>query len=111
MEAVIGLILVALIIAGQWMVFSKAGKPGWYSIIPILNVVALIDIAGKPWYWIFGLFIPIVGLVVGVLTLHGLSRGFGQGWLFTVGLLFFSPILFLVLGFGNYTYTRPVDAA
>lgn len=110
MEAILGiltLIITILVIVGLWMMFTKAGKPGWYSLIPILNVVALIDIAGKPWWWIFGFFIPFVNVVVIVLILHGISRGFGQDWLFTVGMIFLTPIMYMVLGFGNYQYSRP----
>ncbi len=93
-----------LMIAAQWVIFSKAGKPGWYAIIPIVNIVALIDIAGKPWWWIIGFFIPFVSLIVGVLIIHGLSTNFGKGALFTLGLIFFAPIFYLILAFGDAEY-------
>lgn len=38
--AVIWLIMAAVLIfslACQWKLFKKAGKPGWYAIIPFLN--------------------------------------------------------------------------
>lgn len=93
-----------LMLAAQWVIFSKAGKPGWYAIIPILNTVALVNIAGKPWYWIIGLFIPFVSIIVAILLLHGLSTNFGKGALFTLGLLFLSPIFLLILAFGDAEY-------
>lgn len=101
----IGILAFAVVmIAAQWVLFSKAGKPGWYSIIPILNIVAFVDIAGKPWYWIIGLFIPFVSLIVGVLLLHGLSTNFGKGAGYTIGLLFLSPVFLLLLAFGDAEY-------
>lgn len=104
---IISLLIAVVLLASLWILFSKAGKPGWYSLIPILNVVALIDIAGKPWFWIIGFFIPVVNFIVTVLIWHGISRGFGQGVLFTLGLLFLSPVFIPILAFGGYQYTRP----
>jgi len=98
------LAFLVLMIAAMWIVFSKAGKPGWYAIIPILNIVAMIDIAGKPWWWIIGFFIPFVNIIVGVLIYHGISTNFGKGALFTLGLLFLTPIFFLILAFGDAEY-------
>ena len=51
MEHVIWLIWVALMIlvlAGGWKMFTKAGKPGWAIIIPIYNLIVMLEIAGKP---------------------------------------------------------------
>ncbi len=101
----IGMLAVAVVmIAAQWVIFSKAGKPGWYSLIPILNIVAFVNIAGKPWYWILGLFVPFVSIIVAVLLLHGLSENFGHGAGFTLGLFFLSPIFILILAFGDSEY-------
>lgn len=98
------LAIVVVMIASWWMVFSKAGKAGWLAIIPIVNVFVLMDIAGKPWWWIIGFFIPIVNFVVIVLIWHGLSENFGQGALFTLGLLFLTPLFMLMLAFGDAEY-------
>jgi hypothetical protein len=35
---IISLAIVVLMIAAMWKVFSKAGQPGWASIIPIYNL-------------------------------------------------------------------------
>ena len=37
-----------VMVLSWWFIFEKAGKPAWWSLIPILNFVAFIDIAGKP---------------------------------------------------------------
>ena len=58
--------VVLLIIVGLWKMFTKAGKPGWASIIPIYNLIVLIEITGKPLWWIVLLFIPFVNFVVGI---------------------------------------------
>jgi hypothetical protein len=48
---IIFLAIGVLMIASFWKVFTKAGKPGWASIVPIYNVVVLIEITRKPMWW------------------------------------------------------------
>jgi hypothetical protein len=33
---------------GMWGVFAKAGKPGWAAIVPIYNIIVLLEITEKP---------------------------------------------------------------
>ena len=39
---------IILTIAGIWKMFAKAGKPGWAAIVPIYNIIVLLEIVGKP---------------------------------------------------------------
>jgi len=43
-----GLLVAVIVIAGMWKVFTKAGQPGWASIVPIYNAYIICKIAGKP---------------------------------------------------------------
>ena len=44
--------------------FAKAGQPGWASIIPIYNMIVMLEIAGKP---LCGLYlIPGLNLIVSI---------------------------------------------
>lgn len=98
------LIVTIVVIAAYWKTFVKAGEKGWKAIIPIYNIVILLRIVGKPWWWILLLFIPLVNIVFAVLVLHELSKKFGKGGWFTAG-LFFLPVIFVpVLGFGEARY-------
>ena len=36
-----------LAVVGRWLLFRKAGKPGWHSIIPILNAYDEFDLCWK----------------------------------------------------------------
>lgn len=108
---VVWLAVVILIIAGFWKVFQKAGKPGWAAIVPIYNLIVLLEIAGKPIWWIvFFLLgaIPIVGgiavLVVSILIGIAVAQKFGKGTGFGVGLALLSPIFYPILGFGDAKY-------
>jgi len=102
------LILIAIAIIGLWKLFSKAGKPGWASIIPIYNTIVMIEIAGKPIWWIFLFFIPVVNIVVSVLVMIGLAKNFGRGAGTVIGLIFLPLIFLLILGFGSAEY-KAVD--
>ncbi|MCE3225612.1 MAG: hypothetical protein K0S32_163 [Bacteroidetes bacterium] len=84
-----------IMIIAQWKVFTKAGQPGWASIIPIYNIIVFCQIAGKPFWFIF---IPIYGPIA---ILHGVSKAFGKEAGFTVGMILL-PIIFLpMLGFSK----------
>lgn len=102
------LIFVALIVVGLWKLFAKAGKPGWAALIPIYNTIVMIQMAGKPVWWILLLFIPVVSLVISVLIAIGLAKNFGRGAGTAVGLIFLPLIFILILAFGSAEYT-PVE--
>jgi hypothetical protein len=95
-----------LYIASAWIVFQKAGKPGWAVLVPIYNTIVYLNIVGRPWWWLFLLMIPIVGIVFVVLSTHSLSRSFNRGGWFTAGLLFFPWIFTPILAFGHDKYTK-----
>ena len=103
---ILELILLVIVIIGLWKLFSKAGKPGWASIVPIYNTIVMIDIAGKPLWWIILLFIPFVNIVVSILIMIGMAKNFGRGVGTAVGLIFLPMIFMLILGFGSAEYKR-----
>ena len=61
-------VIVAAAIAGLWKTFEKAGKPGWAAIVPIYNVIVMLEIVGKPLWWIVLFLIPLVNLVAAILV-------------------------------------------
>lgn len=102
------LALAVLMIVGLWKLFAKAGKPGWAAIVPVYNTIVMIQIAGKPVWWILLFFIPVVNIVVAVLVNIELAKNFGRGAGTALGLIFLPMIFLLILGFGSAEY-RPVD--
>lgn len=99
------LAILLLIIISMWKIFTKAGKPGWAAIIPIYNMIVLLEIVGKPVWWILLTFIPFVGFFVGIYILHLLSKSFGKDIVMTILLLFF--IGWPILAFGDAKYVGP----
>lgn len=98
------LAVIVVVIVGFWQVFVKAGKPGWACLIPIYNIIVLLEIVGKPIWWIVLFFIPLVGLVMAFLVNIALAERFGKGAGFGVGLTLLPFIFFPILGFGNAGY-------
>ena len=103
------LVLVLLIVIGMWKVFVKAGKPGWAAIVPIYNMIVLLEVAGKPLWWFILLLIPFVNIIVAIIVLIALARNFGKGIGFVLGLLILPFVFWPILGFGDARY-QPVAA-
>lgn len=101
---IVYLIILVLIIAGMWKVFQKAGKPGLAAIIPIHNIAVLLEIAGRPLWWIILLLIPLVNIVVLIIVHIDLARKFGKGVGYAIGLLLLPFIFWPMLGFGDAQY-------
>jgi len=104
---VIYLAIIVLMIASMWTIFSKAGKPGWASIVPIYNLIVLLEIVGKPWWWLLLMLIPIVNIVILIIVWHNLSLSFGKSGGFTVGLILLGIIFLPILAFGDAKYVGP----
>lgn len=105
----INLAVALVVIIGMWKVFTKAGKPGWAAIIPIYNVIVLLEVVGKPVWWIVLLLIPFVNIVISILLNLALAERFGKDGLYAVGLIFLPFIFLPMLGFGSSTY-QPAPA-
>lgn len=101
------IIFLVLGIIGLYRVFEKAREPGWTAIIPIYNQYVIIKITGRPWWWLILLFIPVVGTITWLVMMYNLSKTFGRGFLFALGLIVFPMIWFIILGFGSSTYQGP----
>ena len=108
---IVFLIIGIVSIIGMWKMFSKAGQAGWKSIIPILNTITLLKVAGlSPWLFFvyFAAIIPAIGgfVVLGftIFVMYRLAKAFGHGVGYTVGLFFLTPIFYCMIGFGNSEY-------
>ena len=78
--------VIVLEIAGWWMIFTKAGRPGWGAIIPIYNVYLMIKVAGRPGWWLLLFLIPIVNFVIAIIVGINIARRFFKSDAYGVGL-------------------------
>jgi hypothetical protein len=94
----------AFVIAGVWRTFTKAGKPGWACLVPIYNIIVMLQIAGRPAWWFVLMFVPIVNIVVAFIIFTDFARAFGKGASFAIGLFFLGFVFYPILGFGDSQY-------
>jgi len=110
-------------LAAKYKTFEKMGLPGWKALIPVYNQVMVFD---KVWDINYGLImaaatvlgsilsslensmlstvgdlIMVAVAVLWFLCLLRLSKAFGRGAAFALGLLLLSPVFFGILGFGQ----------
>jgi hypothetical protein len=104
------LAVIVLVIAGLWRVFSKAGEPGWTSLVPFWNILVMLRIAGRPQWWILLLFLPIISLIISALMAIDLGKSFGKGTAFGLGLAFLPFIFYPILGFDDSEYLGPAGS-
>jgi hypothetical protein len=101
----IGAVVGIIMIIALWRVFSKAGRPGWHAIIPILNTYDLVKIGGYSGWFVLLLLIPFVNVIVYIVVALGVAKNFGKSGVFGfLGLVIFSFIGWLILGFGSAKY-------
>jgi len=104
LQPLIMLGVMVFLIASLWRMFDKAGKPGWASIVPIYNAVVMLQIAGRPGWWLLLMFIPFVNIIIAFMLALDIAKAFGKGTGFGMGLFFLGFIFYPVLGFGNAQY-------
>ena len=108
---IIGLLIGLLMIVALWKVFTKAGQPGWASIIPIYNLYVWCKIVGRPWWWILLMLIPFVNFIIAIILCIDMAKSFGKGAGFGIGLAFLGIIFLPILGFGSAQYQGAAAAA
>lgn len=102
--------ILLIIVIAMWRIFTKAGQPGWASIVPIYSAVVLMRIIGKPdWHFLLYL-IPFYNIYIAIVHTNLLSKSFGKGEGFTVGLIFLGIIFYPILAFGDSVYLGPGGA-
>ena len=101
---IIYLAIFALIIASLWKIFEKAGKPGWAAIVPIYNLIVLLEIVNKPIWWIVLMLIPFVNIIVFIMIYIELAKAFGKDALYGIGLTLLGFIFLPMLAFGDAQY-------
>jgi len=108
-----GMIIAWLVFYVFWaiclaMIAKKTGREFGTSLImaliPIANVILILQIAGKPWWWLFLFLIPIVNIVLMIIVWMKIAEARGKpGWWGIVMMLvpIVNLVLFFILAFGK----------
>ena len=101
---IIQLAFMAFVFASLWKVFVKAGQPGWAGIVPIYNMIVMLQIAGKPTWWVILFFVPVANIIVGIIVMIEFAKAFGKGTGFGLGLALLGFVFLPILAFGSAEY-------
>ena len=95
--------------AGLWKIFRKAGRPGWYALVPILNIIHWLKIIQKPLWWAIFLLVPIINVFTLLLMVVETLKCFRKNGFFAQALGVCFPFAYLFyLGFATKeVYTHP----
>jgi Family of unknown function (DUF5684) len=116
---IVEIILYFVFTYGVYGAYKKAGAygaPAWSAFVPIYSFIILLRLAGRPrsWAWFLLLvLVPFVGslalFVISIFILHDVSKSFGHGSSFTVGLVIplVDVVFWYILAFGPSTYLGP----
>ncbi len=79
-----------------YMMAKKQNREnGWWGFVPILNIFLMLQIAGKDWWWIFLLMIPLANIVFFVLLWMAIAEKMNKpGW---YGILMIVPFANLII--------------
>jgi hypothetical protein len=109
MGGLIQLAIMVLYIVGTFKTFQKMGyDDAWWAIIPFLNFFFFAKVLDKSMVWGLLFFIPLVNLVLLFMVCDKVSKAFGKGIGYALGLLFLGWIFYPILGFGA---SQPQTAA
>jgi hypothetical protein len=95
--------------AAMWVLFDKAGEPGWASIVPFYNMWVLAEVGDLPgWLGLlmcFTSFIPFVGglvyFVLWAVISISVAKAFDRSVLFGIGMTLLPFIFYPVLAFSR----------
>lgn len=119
----IALVVCICLYWGLWRMFQKMGMAGWKCLIPVYNIWILFKILWKgsifwfqlsigimvnllptsdiPYKTYIGIAGIIVELIITLVFLYKLSRAFGHGIPFALGLYVCPPLFYMILGLGR----------
>ncbi len=89
--------------AATWKLYVKAGRKAWEAAVPIYNAIVLMEIIGRPKWWVILLFIPIINLLMFPVIWVETIRSFGRNSLVETWLVI------LTLGFYIFYVSYGLD--
>lgn len=117
---------IVIMIVANWKIYTKAGEAGWKSLIPYYSQYILFRITwNTAVFWAFFVasiaatvfgrmelgvlagICSVVTTIISLVSVYKLSKAFGHGIGFTLGLIFLNPIFILILAFGSSEYEGP----
>jgi signal peptidase I len=92
------LIYFILLMLSLYKVFEKSGEKAWKALIPVYNILVILKITAKPWWWIFLFIVPGVNILMFMIIFAALIKSFGKYdfWSISIGIVF-APLYFFYI--------------
>lgn len=85
-----------------FFLFPKVDVDGWKGLVPVMNLLEVFKIIGKPSWKVIWFFVPIVNLFAFVSMAIDLVKSFGKyDFKWSVLAFFYAPIAFFLIAFDN----------
>lgn len=101
------IILFIISLTITWDLMKKAGQQAWSVFVPVYSGTVWLRMASLPAWMTVLLLIPGINLFVWVFGLHRISRNFGKGMGFTVGLIILPFVFYPILAYGKDPFAPP----
>ncbi len=102
--AVIIILVNLLMIISMWIIFKKAGKPGWAAIVPFYNIYVFFQVAWwNGWNVLWILLAPVL-FVLMIIAQFDMAKKFGKNAWRGLGLWLLGIVFYPILAFGDAKY-------
>lgn len=102
----VSLLLAVISLVATIKVYKKLGLPGWGVIVPIYGQWILLKAVDLPgWLSI----LPVANGIAIIVANYRLAGKFGKSAGFGLGLVFLTPIFYMILGFGKASVVSETD--
>lgn len=73
------ILVIAQIINGLffWKGYEKAGYKAWQAFVPFYNNVLFLKIIERPWWWVFLMYLPVIGNIMLIVMTYEWLHVFG----------------------------------
>ena len=120
------MIIAILVLISNWIIFLKAGRPGWQSLIPLYNIYVEYKLCWKGRYGLLSIALTVVSLLLvafdadpllisitsaasmllQIIFCFKFSKAFGNGMFMGIILILSAGLGRIILGFGGSRYVR-----
>jgi len=87
-----------------WKLFKKAGLPGWYALIPFVNVYYIYKMSYGRGVYFLTIFIPLANVIFVYLTFYKLAKAFDKSDLFAILNIFLSIYTLQIIALDDSKY-------
>lgn len=105
-ENIANLISIVFLLVIWWKINEKMGRKGWICLVPIYNIICLVeDVLGRKIYS-FLLLIPLINIILVFVLLYRIGINFGKKPSYGVLIILFPFVMLPILAFDNSKYVN-----